>query len=106
MWLEGHFTNKDRPDLIDVVFTALNAYPDVGPVLEARERVAGAARRGRAAGIVQRVSQGIPVLIIPPGGIKAGPGTTNVDVVCTNPDLASRARWVLRNLVQPTSEKP
>lgn len=64
MWLDGHFKADDRPDLIGVCFTP-QVLEGGQTLLTAHEVTLGASKIGRAAALIETLSQGIPVVIIP-----------------------------------------
>lgn len=84
MWLEGYFGAKDKPDLVGCVFQGAY-HPDIGPTLTVHESFPGAANNPRVQRIIDNLSRGMAVIIVPPDG-------TDRKVISKNPETVRRIR--------------
>lgn len=88
MWLDGHLSNADKPSNIGVVLQG-DEHPEFGAIIVAHERSRGAAMQGRAGTLIQKLSRGVVVFVVPPDG-------GNRRLVCNNPKLTAKVRAFLQ----------
>lgn len=89
MWLMGHFQTGDRPDKLGVFFDAHEV--DGYYLVVARETRSGNAKAGNAARLIEKMSHGMLVVVVPPDD---GPRR----LVCNNRAIAQKLQPKLRQL--------